>query len=109
MAASCPGHVLMMTGWPSDIRMCSAKIRPVESNAPPAGNATFMVMGRDGKTCAAAFCAPGSKLPARGRHDGDNVNQSSHDCSTCDPQRASTSAPVAPAKSPAAADDMKGE
>ena len=45
----------IMIGWPSVPRMCSAITRASASTAPPAGNATTMVIGRDGKVCA---CAP---------------------------------------------------
>src|SRR6185369_4674330 len=34
--------------------MCSARIRDMASEGPPAENGTMMVMGRDGKFCAAA-------------------------------------------------------
>jgi hypothetical protein len=36
------------TGWPSDVRMCSARMRVSVSVAPPGGNGTTMVIGRAG-------------------------------------------------------------
>src|SRR6188508_3825359 len=47
-----------MTGWPSAARIGSASTRPSASTAPPAGSATTIVIGRDGKFSACAPAAP---------------------------------------------------
>ena len=41
-------------GWPSAARIGSAMMRAMVSDGPPAGNGAMMVMGREGKVCAAA-------------------------------------------------------
>src|SRR5690242_14720691 len=47
-----------MTGWPSAARIGSARTRPSASTAPPAGSATTMVIGRDGKVSACVRATP---------------------------------------------------
>jgi hypothetical protein len=42
--------------WPSDTDMCWAMTRAMVSVGPPAANGTSMMIGRDGKACAAALC-----------------------------------------------------
>src|SRR5258705_10122 len=42
----------MMTGWSSDTRMRSARMRVRVSLGPPAPNGTMIVIGREGWTCA---------------------------------------------------------
>jgi hypothetical protein len=48
MLAPAPVTFSIRTGWPSDIRMRSERIRASVSVGPPAGNGTMMVTGRDG-------------------------------------------------------------
>ena len=43
-----PATFSMMTGWPSDTRMRSARMRPIVSSGPPAANGSMIVIGRDG-------------------------------------------------------------
>src|SRR6185436_4167165 len=50
-----PPTFSMMTGWPSDARRRSAKIRASVSVGPPGGYGTIMVIGRDGKGWAVAL------------------------------------------------------
>src|SRR5436190_18840557 len=54
MLAPAPVTLSMITGWPSDTRMRSERMRASVSVGPPAGNGTMMVSGRDGKGSALA-------------------------------------------------------
>src|SRR6266849_7073656 len=47
MLAPAPVTFSITTGWPSDIRMRSERMRASVSVGPPAGNGTIMVTGRD--------------------------------------------------------------
>ena len=48
MLAPAPVTVSMITGWPSETRIRSLKIRASVSVGPPAGNGTMIVMGCEG-------------------------------------------------------------
>lgn len=43
--------------WPSATPICSATVRAITSEVPPAANGTIMVIGRFGKSCANATVA----------------------------------------------------
>src|SRR6516164_8830940 len=48
MVPPAPPPFSMTMGWPSDDRICSIRMRVMESVGPPAGAGTIMVIGRDG-------------------------------------------------------------
>src|SRR5262245_20549506 len=54
MLAPAPVMFSTITGWPSDTRMRSERMRANVSVGPPAGNGTMRVTGRDGKVSACA-------------------------------------------------------
>src|SRR5580692_8086637 len=57
MVPPAPVTFSMTTGCPSDWPMRSPTTRAITSVGPPAANGTTMVIGRDGKDCAAALPA----------------------------------------------------
>jgi hypothetical protein len=48
MLPPAPPTFSITTGWPSSVRMRSARIRPTTSVEPPGGNGTISVIDRDG-------------------------------------------------------------
>ena len=57
MVPPAPVTFSMTTGCPSDCPIRSPMTRAITSVGPPAANGTIMVIGRDGKDCAAALPA----------------------------------------------------
>src|SRR5437016_2829952 len=55
MLPPAPATLSMMSGWPSVTRMRSTSTRAIGSAAPPGGNGTMTVIGRDGQLCAVAL------------------------------------------------------
>src|SRR5712671_6004336 len=54
MVPDAPVTFSMMTGWPSDVRMASLRLRARVSTGPPAPNGTIRVTGCDGNGCPTA-------------------------------------------------------
>src|ERR1700719_4071163 len=57
MVPPAPVTFSITTGCPSDCPIRSPTTRAITSVGPPAANGTIMVIGRDGKDCAAALPA----------------------------------------------------
>jgi hypothetical protein len=57
MLPDAPATFSMITGWPSEDRIPSARTRAIVSEEPPAAYGTINVTGRDGYACPAALPA----------------------------------------------------